>query len=131
MLRFPSGLLAICASSYNTYGSKSFRLIGEKAWIDLDPAFPYRGQKMRVAKAAGDGSEQFIEPQIQHQNQFALEMDHMAQCVRNDRKPHTPGEEGMQDMRIIGALYEAAESGSAVKLPAADRLDAFRGPAPE
>jgi predicted dehydrogenase len=129
-LRFPSGVLATCATSYNAYSSKSFRLVGDKAWLDLDPAFPYRGQRMRLARAADDGSELLIEPQIQPQNQFALEIDHMAQCVRENRKPHTPGEEGMQDMRIIAAIYEAAQSGKVVKLPAVNGLDVFRGPPP-
>jgi predicted dehydrogenase len=129
-LRFPSGFVASCATSYNAYSSKSYRLIGEKAWVDLDPAYSYRGQRMRVARAADDGSEQLIEPQIQPQNQFSLEMDHMAQCVLQSRRPHTPGEEGLQDMRLIAAIYAAAESGKLVKLAAADGLDAFRGPPP-
>jgi predicted dehydrogenase len=129
-LRFPSGLLASCATSYNVYDSKSFRLLGEKAWVELDPAYGYQGQRMRVARATDDGTDQKSEPQIQAQNQFALEMDHMAQCLREKRRPHTPGEEGMQDMRIIAAIYAAAESGQMVRLPAAAKLDAFRGPPP-
>jgi hypothetical protein len=31
------------------------------------------------------------------------------------RQPHTPGEEGMQDMRLIGAIYPAARSGEVIK----------------
>jgi hypothetical protein len=36
----------------------------------------------------------------------------MAECVGNDRKPYTPGEEGLQDQRIIEAI-------SKVRAPAA------------
>lgn len=129
-LRFPSGMLATCATSYDTFSSKSYRLLGDKGFIELDPAYSYSGQRMRIAKAADDGSEQRVEPQIQAQNQFALEMDHMASCVRDNKRPHTPGEEGLQDMRVIGAIYEAGASGRTVKLPAAKGLDVFRGPAP-
>jgi hypothetical protein len=48
--------------------------------------------------------------------------------VLNDRQPYTPGEEGLQDVKIIEAIFESAASGCAVKLPAASKLDAFRGP---
>ena len=64
-------------------------------------------------------------------NQFATEMDHFAQAVRADRTPHTPGEEGLQDMRIMEAIYQAAEGGGAVTMPAVAGLDVTRGPAPE
>jgi predicted dehydrogenase len=49
-------------------------------------------------------------------NHFALEMDHMAQCVLEDKTPKTPGAEGLQDVKIITAIYEAAKSGQAVKI---------------
>jgi predicted dehydrogenase len=128
-LRFPSGLLASCATSYSVHGSKGYRLLGDKAWVELDPAYPYRGQRMRISR--GDsGDEQLIEPKLEAQNQFALELDHMAQCVLEGRRPHTPGEEGMQDMRLIAAIYAAADSGRSVTLPALERPDAFRGPLP-
>ncbi|KXV21117.1 hypothetical protein AD935_08810, partial [Gluconobacter japonicus] len=31
------------------------------------------------------------------QNQFALEIDHFADCILNDLTPRTPGEEGLRD----------------------------------
>jgi predicted dehydrogenase len=129
-LRFPSGLLASCVCSYDVHDSKQYRLLGDSAWLELDPAFPYRGQRMRVAKRSERGEPQIIEPDIVAQNHFALELDHMAGCVRDDRRPHTPGEEGLQDVRIIAAIYESAQRGQAIKLPAQTGLDAFRGPAP-
>jgi predicted dehydrogenase len=47
------------------------------------------------------------QPNITEKDQFALEMDHMALCVKQNQQPHTPGEEGMQDIRIIEAIYES------------------------
>ena len=64
-------------------------------------------------------------------NQFATEMDHFARAVRANRTPHTPGEEGLQDMRIMEAIYRAAEGGSPVTMPTVAGLDTTRGPAPE
>jgi len=47
---------------------------------------------------------------------FAAEMDHLSDCVMTDKPPLTPGEEGLKDMRIIGAIYQAAAGGGTVKL---------------
>ena len=40
--------------------------------------------------------------------QFTLEIEHFADCVRNDRQPRSPGEEGLKDMLAIEAIYRAA-----------------------
>ena len=40
----------------------------------------------------------------------------MAQCVRGNRQPHTPGEEGLQDQRLMEAIYESARTGRVVKV---------------
>jgi predicted dehydrogenase len=50
-------------------------------------------------------------------DQFAREMDAFAWSIRNNRTPLTVGEEGLQDLRIIHAIYQAAEGGSPVALP--------------
>jgi len=47
---------------------------------------------------------------------FALEMDHMSECVMAGKDPLTPGEEGLRDLEIMMAIYEAARSGRTVKL---------------
>ncbi|AGP38864.1 hypothetical protein SCE1572_32880 [Sorangium cellulosum So0157-2] len=49
----------------------------------------------------------------------------------DDRQPHTPGEEGLQDMRLIEAIYASAREGRPVKLEPVAGLDAFRGLPPE
>jgi predicted dehydrogenase len=91
----------------------------------MDPSFPYHGLKM-FAKP-----ERPPLPQLPESDQFANELDHMADCVINDRQPYTPGEEGLQDQRIIEAIFESARTTRAVTLPRFDKLDPFRGPSPE
>jgi predicted dehydrogenase len=131
VLRFPSGLMASCTTSYGYHNAKRYRLVGESAFVELDPAFPYRGQSMRVGRKADAATGESLQTLVlAAKNQFALEMDHMAERLRSGQKPHTPGEEGMQDMKLIAAIYQAAKSGHAVSLPAVSRPDAFRGPAP-
>jgi predicted dehydrogenase len=133
LLRFPSGFVASCTTSYGFHDSKEFRLIGSTGWLELDPAFPYKGQQMRIGRkvSAGAPSAGAIEQrQLQAKDHFALEMDHLATRIREDKPPHTGGEEGLQDMRIIAALYDSARSGRRVSLHAPAQKDAFRGPPP-
>jgi predicted dehydrogenase len=40
----------------------------------------------------------------------------MALCVQKNLQPHTSGEEGLQDQRVVDAIYESARTGGAVKL---------------
>jgi predicted dehydrogenase len=123
-LRFPSGVLANCVCSFDSHNTQSYRVAAERGTFGMDPSFPYRGLKM-FAKPDNPPL-----PQIAETDQFANELDHMADCVVNDRQPYTPGEEGLQDQRIIEAIFESAQAGHVVKLPKIDKLDAFRGPPP-
>jgi predicted dehydrogenase len=76
-----------------------------------------------------DGKSATTELQIDPQDQFAREIDHMSVCVKSDITPHTPGEEGLQDQRIMEAIYESARTRRVVKIA---RLAAStRGPDPQ
>jgi len=37
-----------------------------------------------------------------------LEAEHFADCIRNNKQPESPGEEGLKDMLAIEAIYKAA-----------------------
>ena len=128
-LRFPSGAIANCMSSYSTHRLSRLKLIGSEAWAEMEHAFDYQGQNLRVTRLV-DGKDQTAEPSIEAKNQFALELDHMAQCIRQNVLPRTPGEEGAQDQRIMEAIYEAARSGRTVRLAEVTGSDRFRGAGP-
>jgi predicted dehydrogenase len=127
MLRFPSGFNATCMASYSSHNSKFLRLPGSDAWAEMDPAYAYSGIRLRSGRLQ-EGTEVITQFDIDSGDQFAKEMDHMAQCVRRNIVPHTPGEEGMQDMRIVQAIYQSARDGRPVKLAPPGNT---RGPEPE
>src|SRR6266513_1166524 len=110
-LRFPSGVLANCTSSYGYAGQNHYRVVGTEGWLELDPATSYRGLCMRVHRA--NVTEERELPVRDH---FALEMDHLSECVMENKEPLTPGEEGLRDLRVMMAIYEAAKTGKTVKL---------------
>ena len=130
-LRFPSGVIAQCTSGYGSFNNKSYAVHGETGTIKMDPAFPYKGLKQERVHAP-DGKQMIEQPSNPDKQQFALEMDHMAQCVRNNQQPYTPGEEGLQDQRIMEAIYKSAREGKPVKLTTGlGKMDAFRGTPPQ
>ena len=109
-LRFPSGVLANCSSSYGAPFNR-IRAVGTDGWAELDPATVYSGLRMR----AGNYSkvEERIQPAVDH---FAKEMDHLSQCVMNNTEPLTPGEEGLKDLTVMMAIYDAAKSRKTVTI---------------
>ncbi len=116
-LRYPSGLVASCSSGYAAHRSSFARMEGAESWVQLSPSFGYTGLKLQYNKLF-DGHGTDFQPAIEEKDQFALEMDHMALCVTRDQRPHTPGEEGLQDIRIIEAIYESVRTNRPVKLEA-------------
>jgi predicted dehydrogenase len=128
-LRFPSGILVNALSGYGSHRTQRYRVSAADGWMDLDPEFPYRGLRMRVGHAEGK-VEKIEERVMEEKHQFALEIDHFSQCVRENKQPFTPGEEGVQDMKLMAAIYESARTGRPVTLAPVSGLDAFRGPPP-
>jgi predicted dehydrogenase len=106
--KFPSGLITHCSATYKVPGMQGFKAYATDGWFELDPAFYYGGNHGRRS----DGKEIRF-PQI---DQFAAEMDDFAQCILENRATKVPGEEGLRDVKIMMAIYEAARSGKSVNL---------------
>ena len=130
LMKFPSGVQASCATSYGHHDDKNYKVLADTGWIKMDPAFPYQGLKLMTSQAQGS-ENQAIEHDMGQKNHFATEMDHFSDCLMNNKQPFTPGEEGLQDQKIIEAIYQSAREGKPVKLAAVSKKDAFRGPEPE
>jgi predicted dehydrogenase len=105
-MKFPSGIIASCGCSYGQSGNGFLNIYGDKGFVQLDPGFYYDGVHLRgyvnykqTIDEVGAGKMPF---------QFALEADHFADCVRNNKEPQSPGDEGLKDMLAIEAIYRAA-----------------------
>ncbi len=110
-LRFPSGVMANCTSSYGYTPQSHFRVLATKGAFELNPGSWYEGLRMNVQH------DNIVEQRdLPVRNHFSLEMDHMSDCVMNNKQPNTPGEEGLRDLKIMMAIYESARSGKMVKL---------------
>jgi glucose-fructose oxidoreductase len=112
-LRFDGGRVATFVCSFNAADVASYRVVGTKGQLHVDPAYEY---------AEGLSYELTIDQKttrkrVGKRDQFAPELLHFSECIRRDTEPEPSGEEGLQDVRIIEALYESAESGKVVTLP--------------
>lgn len=115
LLRFPSGVIANCISSYSS-GHNDYRVIGTQGWIELEPATSYSGQVMHIRK---DGVTQRRELPAPAKNQFVAQLDHLPECIRSGREPIVAGEEGLKDLRLIEAIYRSAREGRSIRLASA------------
>jgi len=107
-LKFPSGAIANCNTSYNFNGLDRYKVFAERGWFELSPAYGYGGIKGRRSD-----NQWTAFPSI---DQFAAEMDDFAQCILENRPTKVPGEEGLRDLKIMMAIYEAARTGKTLSL---------------
>nr|AGU11733.1 Oxidoreductase family, NAD-binding Rossmann fold [uncultured organism] len=112
LLRFPSGIEANCVSSYSS-AHNGYRVVSADGWIDMEPATPYEGQAMRIRKDGVTTPRVLPTPR---RNQFASQLDHLAECVQAGKEPIVSGEEGLADMRVIEAIYRSARERRHVSL---------------
>lgn len=109
-LKFPSGVLASCLSSYATILNR-YAVHGSTGYCVLEPGQAYRGVKFLI----GHGRVlQAVD--VAQSDQFVGEMDGFAQAIAGNAPFKATGEEGLQDMRIIEAIYESARTGASVKI---------------
>lgn len=112
ILKFPSGIQANCISSYSS-AHNGYRVIGTQGWIRMEPATPYAGQKMTISKDGEMAPRVLPDPT---KNQFAAQLDHLAECIIGGTTPIVAGEEGLADMRVIEAIYKSATGRRSISL---------------
>lgn len=108
-LGFPSGAVASCLSTYSMNHLDRFFLNGENGFAELQPATGY-GPIM--------GTTHEGELKHPHEVHQTIQMDAMAGMILAGERPVVPvdGEEGVRDLAIMDAIYEAARSGRKVDL---------------
>lgn len=106
-LRFPGGAIASGKTSLGM-GLNHLKVDCREGWYELRPFQSYRG--IRGKTSDGKLLNAYTE------NQQAKQMDNDALAIMNNKPVLVPGEEGMRDIRIVEAIYRAAETGRSVSL---------------
>ncbi len=104
-MKFPSGIIASCGCSYGQRGPSFLHMNGEEGYLEMEQAYNYDGLHL-----SGEINHQPIDVLSAGKLpfQFVIEAEHFADCIRNNREPESPGEEGLKDMLAIEAIYKAA-----------------------
>lgn len=112
---YKSGAVAHGSSSFTVNAASAFRVQGNKANLVMDPATSYWANRVNLC-TSGDvhswSTPMFTIPAL---NQFSAQLDYLAVCVAKGQPPvRASGEEGLQDVRLIMAMYESAHTGQPV-----------------
>lgn len=108
-LGFPGGAVASCLSTYNMNNLDRFFLNGEKGFAEMLPSTGYGPIKGKTNKGELD---------FPHKTHQTVQMDEMSEIILQGKQAVVPvdGEEGLKDLKIIDAIYEAVKSGKKVSL---------------
>ena len=106
---FASGAVASCLSTYNMNNLDKFFVNGEKGWAEMQPSTGYGPIKAKTNKG---------EINIPHVTHQTVQMDEMCDIILKGKQPIVPvnGEEGVKDMVIIDAIFQAVKSGKKVEI---------------
>jgi len=113
VLRFDGERVATFVTSFNAADVASYRIVGLKGDIHVDPAYEYAEGLEYEMTVEGKSTRK----RIGKRDQFAPQLLHFSDCIRSHRDPEPSGEEGLQDVRIVEALYKSAKTGRAVSIP--------------
>ena len=103
-LDFPGGLVLQATSSFGAAQASFLHVHGEQGWAALDPAFAYDEERRLFGKISG----RWFERKFPLLDEFALELDALADCVSRGVDPEPDGVQGMRDVAVMQAIYRAA-----------------------
>jgi len=91
----------------------AYRIVGTKGHLHADPAYEYAEGLEYTLTIGGRTTRRAVGKR----DQFAPELVYFSDCILSDRQPEPSGEEGMQDVRIVQALYRSAQTGRSIAIP--------------
>jgi glucose-fructose oxidoreductase len=120
VLRFPNERLAAFTASFGAAKVSEYRLVGTKGELAVDPAYEYAKPLEHRLSLDGNvaGERRFAK-----RDQFAPELLYFSDCLLQNRDPEPSAEEGLADIRVIGALYRAIERAAPVELAPFERRE--------
>jgi predicted dehydrogenase len=108
------GVNVSCSSSYLEKIRDSFHVEATRGTLTLQPAFSYRGTRLRAAYSDPISGKRIVVDVEQRRSaisSFRLEAEHLADCVSSGASLRTPGLVGLRDVATIQRIYAAANAG--------------------
>jgi predicted dehydrogenase len=111
-LVFPADVTASCTASFSAQRESRLHIIGTKGRIQITNAFGSAATR-EILLDRGDMRLELTGPAV---NEVVEEFDYFATNVLTGSMPEPDGEDGLMDLRVIEAIYEAAQAGSQLTL---------------
>jgi predicted dehydrogenase len=120
ILRFPGReRLASFICSFNSTDVSTYRVVGTKGELVMDPAYEYAEELTQRVTIDGRTREHTFSKR----DQFAPELISFSECIITGAAPEPSGWEGLADVRVIRALYRSTDTGQPVGLPPFSKED--------
>jgi predicted dehydrogenase len=110
-MKFPSGIVASCNTTYGAPMNGFYRVHGSQGWLYAEPAFAYQGLHLTAQfKDPGDSKPTELDEPNPNKDpsQFTTQADYFTKCILEDKTPETAGEEGLLDMQYMSKIYQSA-----------------------
>jgi predicted dehydrogenase len=124
LIRFPDERLANFHSSFGEEPYADLTVFGEEGIIRLHDPYEHAGEMTLELVRQGERQVLRFEPA----DPFAATLEYFSDCVIHDRHPEPSGVEGLQDVRLVEAVYRSSRDGRPVTLPRLARVEASPGP---
>ena len=111
-LTHPGGLVCQGTSSYSAMAASFVQVHGDKGWAALNPAFAFEEERRLFGKIQG----RWFEQKFKVIDEFVLELDAFADCIRRRRDPEPDGMEGLRDIATVEAIYSSARENRTVSI---------------
>jgi predicted dehydrogenase len=119
LIRFPDERLTHFHTSFGEEPASRFTVFGEEGWIRVDNAYESGTPGQLTLVQRGERQEMSFEPT----DEVAAVLNHFSTALREDRTPEPTGIDGLQDVRVIEAIYRSARDGRPVTLPRLARME--------
>jgi glucose-fructose oxidoreductase len=122
-LRFPEERLAQFICSFGAAHVSSYRLVGTRGELRVEPAFEWDIEQHHFLRLNGKTQEKHFP----RHDQFAAELIRFSEAIQKDTDVQPSGWEGLADVRVLAAIERSARSGRVIPLGA---FEAPRRPDP-
>ncbi len=109
-MKFPSGVVASCNTSYGAPMNGFYRVHGSLGFLYAEPAFPYQGLHLTAEFTDPGGGKPTLLDELNpavDPSQFTSGSKLLLRLHSADKTPKTAGEEGLLDMQYMSKIYES------------------------
>jgi predicted dehydrogenase len=112
VLHFPGDRVAQFTVSNSCARVSSYRVVGTEGDLRVEPAYDYLDGLTHYLTIG----EQSTKRSFSRRDQFAPELIYFSRCILEDRVPEPSAQEAINDLRVVEAILESANTGVSVPL---------------